>query len=166
MYYISYYDQIDKFIKNPKEEIKELRTLSTIYNDLPKSQYKLLMDIREQKRSPEYLFQKLKDDMPKLEKFIIDSKYRKKLENSPYHSKEHYELFDIYGLERIIKEKIVIPVNAIIKYEKVKCSKKCNHNHQYFYAYYWDSNTKKLRKKYIGKKLPEPFKFKITYSIE
>jgi hypothetical protein len=40
------------------------------------------------------------------------------------------------------------------------------HNHEYFYAYYWNSTTKKLRKKYIGKELPEPYKFTITYSME
>src|SRR5215211_5653319 len=131
MYDISYYDQIDRFIKNPEEEIKELQTISTIYNDLPKSQYKLLMNVRKQKLSPEYLFQKVKEDMPKLEKFIIDSKYREKLQNSPYHSQERYELFDIWGLEKLVKEKIGIPENAIIKFEKVKCSKQCNHNHQY-----------------------------------
>jgi hypothetical protein len=164
MSYLSYYYQIDKFIKNPKE--KELQNISSISNNLSKSQYKLLMEIREQKLSLQYLFQKVKEDMPKLEKFIIDSKYREKLLNLPYYSQERYELFDIFGLEKIVKEKIGVPENAAIKFEKVKCSKKCNHNHQYFYAYYWNSTTKKLRKKYIGKQLPEPFKFKITYSLE
>ena len=103
--------------------------------------------------------------MPKLVRFIMDDKYRKKLENSliPF---SNPELFDILGLEKIVKEKIGIPENATIKYEKVKCSKDCIHNHEYFYAYYWDSNTKKLRKKYIGKELPAPFKFIITYSME
>ena len=31
--------------------------------------------------------------------------------------------------------------------------------HKYFYAYFWDSKFKKLKKKYIGKHLPPPFNF-------
>jgi hypothetical protein len=98
--------------------------------------------------------------MPKLERFIKDDKYRKKLKNSfyPYHNPE---LFDILGLQELVKEKIGIPENATIKYEKIKCSKDYIHYHQYFYAYYWNPTTKKLRKKYIGKELPEPFTFRI-----
>ena len=160
MYIESYYD---KLLKNSEEESKKLQNISTNSNNLSKTRCKLLNEIREQNLSSQNLFQKVKEDMPKLEKFIIDSKYRDKLLNSSYHSQEHYEFSDIMGLKRIIKEKIGIPSNATIKYEKVKCSKKCNHNHQYFYAYYWNPTRKKLMKKYIGKELPEPFKFKITY---
>ena len=104
--------------------------------------------------------------MPKLVKFIKDSKYRKTTELSYDSLQERYELHDIFGLEKIVKEKIGIPENSTFKYEKIKCSKKCNHSHKYFYAYYQDSNSKKLKKKYIGKQLPEPFNFRITYTIE
>jgi len=134
--------------------------------DLTPTQLNLVKNIRQEKRSPQFLLQKVKEDMPKLEKFIIDKEYRKKLLCSLYPSQEYYEFFNIHGLEKKIKEKIGVPENAIIKYEKVKCFKDYIHDHQYFYAYYWDSNIKKLKKKYIGKELPEPFKFKITYSIE
>ena len=160
---ISYYDKIDTFLKNSnKKEDKVFQNNSKLNNSRDNQ---LTDDDNQEKYSLPYLCQKLKEDMLKLEKFIKDNEYREKLQKSlyPYHNPE---LFDILGLEKIIKEKIGIPENATIKYEKVKCSRECIHDHQYFYAYYWDSNTKKLRKKYIGKKLPEPFKFKITYSIE
>jgi hypothetical protein len=163
---LSYYDEIDEFIRNPKQEKKNLTEISSIFKFNNNNQFNLIKQIRQVKYSPKYLLQRLEEDMPKLEKFIIDNKYRDKLQNAYYHSEDHYEFLNIYGLEKRVKEKIGIPENATIKYEKVKCSKKCKHDHQYFYAYYWDSNTKKLKKKYIGRELPEPFKFKITYSKE
>jgi hypothetical protein len=56
-----------------------------------------------------------------------------------------------------LKEKLNLPENSTIRYEKVKCSKNCRHNtHRYYYAYIWDSSNKKLKKKYIGKQLPLP----------
>lgn len=138
----SYYDKIDTILGN-----------------------KSMNDDSQEKYSLSHLSQKIKEDMPKLERFIKDDKYRKKLENSLY-PRYNPELFDILGLENLVKQKIGIPENATIKYEKVKCSRDCIHNHEYFYAYYWNPITKKLRKKYIGKELPEPFKFTITYSME
>jgi hypothetical protein len=69
----------------------------------------------------------------------------------------------LIGLEKKVKEKIKIPENSIIKFESIKCSKKCRHKtHKYFYAYFWDPVIKKLSKKYIGKHLPYPFSFDIT----
>ena len=105
-------------------------------------------DDSQEKYSLASLSQKLKEDMPKLERFIKDDKYRKKLENS-FYPRYNPELFDIVGLEKIIKQKIGIPENATLKYEKVKCSRKCIHDHQYFYAYYWNSNTKKVTEVYL-----------------
>jgi hypothetical protein len=34
--------------------------------------------------------------------------------------------------------------------------KDCRHEHYYYYSYVWDCNSKKLKKKYIGKQLPLP----------
>jgi hypothetical protein len=164
---LSYYDGIDSFLKNNKDDTDLHPQKNGSFNSKLTNQRKdLVKVIKQEKYSPAMLSQKIKEDMPKLERYIKDEKYRKKLLSSLSPSQEYYEFFDIYGLEKIIQEKIGIPENATIKYEKVKCSRKCIHNHQYFYAYYWNPTTKKLRKKYIGKKLPEPFKFKITYSIE
>jgi hypothetical protein len=151
----SYYDGLNNFLKKSNKEDKVLQITRLFEKESFLEKY-----------SPSNICDKIKEDMPKLERYIIDSTYRKKLLDSPYLSQEYHEFFDILGLEKIIKEKIGIPENATIKYEKVKCSRKCIHNHQYFYAYYWNPTTKKLKKKYIGKELPEPFKFKITYSIE
>ena len=90
--------------------------------------------------------------MPKLEKYIQDLKYRKELEEQSseigYSFYENYELMDLLELEKKIKEKLKIPENSTIKYESIKCSKRCRHKtHQYFYAYFWDSVIKKLREK-------------------
>ena len=111
--------------------------------------------------------------MPKLEKYIQDPKYRKQLEGEEqdsgigYTFYENYELMDLLGLEKKIKEKLKIPENSIIKFESIKCSKNCRHKtHRYFYAYFWDPLIKKLRKKYIGKHLPYPFSFDITIRKE
>ena len=164
---ISYYDEIDTLLKDSNKKKGEvLHNQSSSNFKLTNSQDNpLIDDDKQEKYSLASLYQKLKEDMPKLERFIKDDKYRKKIENSLY-PRYNPELFDIIGLEKLVKEKIGIPENATLKYEKVKCSKDCEHGHHYFYAYYWDSNTKKLRKKYIGKRLPEPFKFIITYSME
>ena len=51
-----------------------------------------------------------------------------------------------------------IPVNATIRKEYVKCGKVlCYHgNHgPYYYAYWKDPETKKLKKKYIGTDMPK-----------
>jgi hypothetical protein len=155
---ISYYDKLDTYLNNYiKNENKDLENKPSSIFKLTNNQDNQLKNTSSQEKySLAFLCQKLKEDMLKLEKFIKDNEYREKLQKSlyPYHNPE---LFDILGLEKKIKEKIGIPENATIRYEKVKCSKHCIHNHQYFYAYYWDPNTKKLKKKYIGKELPEPF---------
>ena len=56
-----------------------------------------------------------------------------------------------------MKEKLNLPESSTIRYEQVTCSKDCRHDtHRYYYAYTWDCNSKKLKKKYIGKQLPLP----------
>ncbi len=68
----------------------------------------------------------------------------------------HY-LITLDTVKQKIKENLGLPKNSSIRYDKVKCSKNCNHNdHYYFYAYWWDPIIKKMRKKYIGKNLPIP----------
>ncbi len=65
--------------------------------------------------------------------------------------------YTLYDQEEKVKEKLNLPQNCTIRCEKVKCGKDCKHNtHKYYYAYIWDCNSKKLKKKYIGKKLPSP----------
>jgi hypothetical protein len=163
----SYYDGLDNLLKDSnKKDNTDLQNKPSSIFKLTNSQSNQSKNTSSQEKySIAHLSQKLKEDMPKLERFIKDREYRKKLENS-FYPRYNPELFDIIGLQELVKEKIGIPENATIKYEKVKCSQECMHNHEYFYAYYWNSTTKKLRKKYIGKELPEPYKFTITYSME
>jgi hypothetical protein len=49
-----------------------------------------------------------------------------------------------------------IPENATIRKEYIKCGKEiCQHEHgPYYYAYWKDTETKKLKKKYIGDHMP------------
>ena len=175
MYYSSYYDRIGTTKEEPNDNNYNK------YNDLKNllHNYKLTRKIKnliikqDNESEPEYLYFKLKEDMPKLEKYIQDPKYRKQLEGEEqdsgigYTFYENYELMDLLGLEKKIKEKLKIPENSIIKFESIKCSKNCRHKtHRYFYAYFWDPLIKKLRKKYIGKHLPYPFSFDITIRKE
>jgi hypothetical protein len=95
-----------------------------------------------------------------------DKEYRRRLISSlsaadgyyfPSYSSEYFEIERIYEQEEKVKEKLNLPQNCTIRYEKVKCSKDCKHDtHQYYYAYIWDCDSKKLKKKYIGKQLPLP----------
>jgi len=50
-----------------------------------------------------------------------------------------------------------IPKNATIRKEYVKCGKEiCEQKHgPYYYAYWKDHETKKLKKKYIGNHIPK-----------
>jgi predicted double-glycine peptidase len=115
--------------------------------------------------NPRYVLKKLLQDIDNLEKFYTDREYRNRLVSTAnYPSSEYFQLEDIYEQEKKVKEKLNLPQNSIIKYEKVKCSKNCRHNnppHKYYYAYIWDCNSKKLKKKYIGKQLPLPASFNL-----
>ena len=97
-------------------------------------------------------------DNSRLEKFIANKQYRNELLETSRVSQlcvEFYEFRELTKFEKMVKEKLKVPPNANIRYDKVKCSKDCKHDHKYFYAYFWDSVERKLKKKYIGKKLPE-----------
>lgn len=107
----------------------------------------------ERKRLLNALECKLENSM--LERFVTDKEYRKELANYPsYMSVEFFELRALTQLEKKIKVKFNIPEDARIRFERVKCCKTCIHNHKYFYAYFWNANSRKLKKKYIGKTLP------------
>jgi hypothetical protein len=107
--------------------------------------------------NPRYLLQKSLKDIEDLERFYKDREYRNTLESVTYLSSEYCQLENIEKQEKKLKEKLGIPQNSIIRYQKVKCSKNCRHtNHLYFYAYIWDPTSKKLKSKYIGKQLPLP----------
>jgi hypothetical protein len=108
--------------------------------------------------NPRHMLRKLLQDSETLEKFYTDKEYRNKLESAArYPSSEYFELERIYEQEEKVKEKLNLPQNCTIRHEKVKCSKNCRHNtHKYYYAYIWDCDSKKLKKKYIGKQLPLP----------
>jgi hypothetical protein len=109
------------------------------------------------KSNPRYVLQKSLNDIENLERFYKDKEYRNRLESATYLSSEYCQLENIEEQEEKLKEKIGIPQNSTIKYQKVKCSKNCRHTkHWYYYAYIWDSSSKKLKSKYIGKQLPLP----------
>jgi hypothetical protein len=118
---------------------------------------KMLEKSKGKEPNPRYLVKKLIQYIDNLEKFYSDKEYRNKLESARYPSLEYVQLEDTYEQDKKVKEKLYLPQNSTIKYEKVKCSKNCRHNtHRYYYAYFWDCDSKKLKKKYIGKKLPLP----------
>lgn len=107
--------------------------------------------------NPRYLLQKSLKDIEDLERFYKDREYRNTLESAIYLSSEYCQLENIEEQEKKVKEKIGVPQNSTIRYQKVKCSKTCSHTtHLYFYAYIWDCTSKKLKSKYIGKQLPLP----------
>ena len=58
-----------------------------------------------------------------------------------------------------------IPANATIRKEYIKCGKEiCQHEHgPYFYAYWKDLESKKLKKKYIGDHVPKDKKLGNDY---
>jgi hypothetical protein len=104
-----------------------------------------------------HTLRKLLQDIDNLEKFYTDREYRNKLESASYLSSGYFELERIYEHDKKVKEKLNLPENSTIKYEKVKCCKDCKHDtHRYYYAYSWNCDSKKLKKKYIGKQLPLP----------
>jgi hypothetical protein len=118
---------------------------------------KMLEKSKVQESNPKYLLRKLLQDSDNLEKFHSNPEFRKRLVSANYPSSEYFQLEGILEQDEKVKEKLNLSQNSTIRYEKVKCSKNCRHNtHQYYYAYIWDSNSKKLKKKYIGKQLPLP----------
>ena len=58
-----------------------------------------------------------------------------------------------------------IPENATIRKEYIKCGKEiCELKHgPYYYAYWKDPESKKLKKKYIGDRMPKNKEFDNDY---
>ena len=75
--------------------------------------------------NPRRMLKKLLQDIDNLEKFYTDREYRNKLESASYLYSEYFELERIYEQDRKVKEKLNLPENSTIKYEKVKCCKDC-----------------------------------------
>jgi hypothetical protein len=158
----SYYDKVDRILNSSNTVNNDCENLVSFYRITPRVLDKL-KEKQQEEITPEYLQSKLIEDMPLLEKFLMDSEFRNKLLSADFHSHEYFQLSNLYGLVKKVKEKLELPKNATIRFENVKCSKRCKHtNHQYFYAYFWDSPSKKLKKKYIGKHLPSPYTFELS----
>ena len=107
--------------------------------------------------NPRCRIEKSIQDLHNLEKYYVDTEYRNSLASASYPSSEYFELENIYKQEEKVKQRLNLPQNSLIRYDKVKCSKHCKHNnppHRYYYAHIWDSCSKRLQKKYIGKQLP------------
>lgn len=107
MYYSSYYDKIGKTKKEPNDNnYNKFNDLKNILHNYKLNQRIIKIITKHDKElEPEYLYFKLKEDMPKLEKYIQDPKYKKELEeqdseigyNTYY---ENYELMDLLGLAK------------------------------------------------------------------
>jgi hypothetical protein len=82
----------------------------------------------KEESNPRYVLKKLLQDIDNLEKFYSDKEFRKRLVSANYPSSEYFQLEDIYEQDEKVKEKLNLPQNSTIKYEKVKCSKNCRHN--------------------------------------
>jgi hypothetical protein len=98
-----------------------------------------LSSISDQK----YILRKLLQDSDNLERFYKDKEYRERI------SSDHFELDHLYEQDRRLKQRLNLPENSTIVFEKVKGS-----NRGYYYAYFWNPELKKLKKRYIGKSLP------------
>ena len=122
--------------------------------------YNLQIEERTKRRKErlnllKHTLNKLIQNIDMLEKFYSDKEYRDRLDKAEYLSSDYFQLEKIEEQQEKIKEKLSLPQNSIIRYEKVRCSRTCIHDtHRYYYAYIWDGNSKKLKKKYIGKQLP------------
>jgi hypothetical protein len=119
---------------------------------------KILRKRREvEELNPRYRIENAIQDLHNLEKYYVNTDYRNNLVSADYPSSEYFEREKIYKQEEKVKEKLNLPQNSLIRYERVRCSKHCEHHnppHQYYYAYIWNSSSKRLKKKYIGKQLP------------
>ena len=84
MYCEIYYEKIGKFLKSVnKNEDSELRNIFS-YSETNKVKNKRIKELYQRERDPEYLYQKIKEDMLKLERLYKAVKYRKEMEE-PYY---------------------------------------------------------------------------------
>jgi uncharacterized protein (DUF342 family) len=66
---------------------------------------------------------KLIQNIDILEKFYSDKEYRDRLDKAEYLSSDYFQLEKIEEQQEKIKEKLSLPRNSIIRYEKVRCSR-------------------------------------------
>jgi hypothetical protein len=90
-----------------------------------------------------HTLRKLLQDSDNLERFYKDKEYRDRI------SSDHFELDHLYEQDRRLKQRLNLPENSTIRLETVKGS-----NRGYYYAYFWNPELRKLKKRYIGKSLP------------
>jgi hypothetical protein len=97
-----------------------------------------------------HTLRKLLQDSDNLERFYKDKEYREQLvSQAKYPSLEYVQLENICEHDRKLKQRLNLPENSTIVFEKVKGS-----NRSYWHAYFWIPQLKKLKKRYIGKSLP------------
>ena len=107
---------------------------------------------RKEQSNPLIYTKEINTKIDILEKFNSEKEYRDRLDKAEYLSSDYFQL---EKQKEMIKEKLSLPRNSIIRYEKIRCSRNCIYDtHRYYYAYLWDGNSKKLKKKCIGKQLP------------
>jgi hypothetical protein len=90
-----------------------------------------------------HTLRKLLQDSDNIERFYKDKEYRERI------SSDHFELDHLYEQDRRLKQRLNLPENSTIRLETVKGS-----NRGYYYAYFWNPELRKLKKRYIGKSLP------------
>jgi hypothetical protein len=96
-----------------------------------------------------HTLRKLLQDSDNLERFYKDKEYRQQLiSQARYPSLEYAQLDNIYEQDRKVKHSLNLPENSTIKFEKAK-----GRGIGYFYAYFWNPELGKLKKRYIGKVL-------------
>ena len=104
LYYESYYDRIGKFLKFGNKE-EEYKLKSMFYSSRIDKLMSKRREMDKQERDPEYLYQRIKEDLPKLERLYKDPKYRKEMEEPHFKgytfSIPRYEFTDVLGLERL-----------------------------------------------------------------
>ena len=115
MYYSSYYDRIGKTKEEPNNNnYNKFNDLKNILHNYKLNQLiiKIITKHDKEKLEPEYLYFKLKEDMPKLEKYIQDPQYRKELEKEEQDSGightfyTNYELMDLLWIRKKGKREI------------------------------------------------------------
>jgi len=78
---------------------------------------------KEQSNPLKNTLNKLIQNIDILEKFYSDKEYRVRLDKAEYLSSDYFQLEKIEEQQEKIKEKLSLPQNSTIRYEKVRCSR-------------------------------------------
>jgi hypothetical protein len=78
---------------------------------------------RKQQSNPLIYTKEINTKIDILEKFYSDKEYRDRLDKAEYLSSDYFQLEKIEEQQEKIKEKLSLPRNSIIRYEKVRCSR-------------------------------------------